>query len=62
MLAIAVTLVFAYWALRVAVPALVRTLRPVLLAVFVFGAVWALFPEATCSIELISKLPVLCSR
>lgn len=61
-LAIAVTLVFAYWALRVAVPALVRTLRPVLLAVLVFGAVWALFPEATCSIELISKLPVLCSR
>jgi hypothetical protein len=61
-LAIAVGLAFAYWALRVAVPAVVRILRPVLLAMFAFGAVWALFPEATCSIELISKLPVLCSR
>jgi len=61
-LAIAVALVFAYWVLRVAVPAVVRILRPVLLAAFVFGAVWALFPEATCSIEPISKLPVLCSR
>lgn len=61
-LAIAVALVFAYWALRVAVPAVVRILRPVLLVAFVFGAVWALFPEATCSIDLISKLPVLCSR
>jgi|GEM_PF-637003 len=61
-LAIAVALVLAYWLLRVAVPALVRVLRPVLIAVFVLAAVWALFPEATCSIELISKLPILCSR
>jgi hypothetical protein len=61
-LAIAVALALAYWALRVAVPAVVRILRPLLLAAFVLGAVWALFPEATCSIELISKLPVLCSR
>jgi len=61
-LAIAVALVFAYWALRVAVPAVMRILRPVLLAAFVLGAVWALFPDATCSIDLISKLPILCAR
>lgn len=61
-LAIAVALALAYWLLRVAVPALVRVLRPLLIAIFVLAAVWALFPEATCSIELISKLPVLCSR
>ncbi len=61
-LAIAVALAFAYWALRVAVPAVLRALRPVLLVVFVLAAVWALFPEKTCSIEGLSKLPVLCAR
>jgi hypothetical protein len=61
-LAIAVALVFAYWALRVAVPAVVRILRPVLLVAFVLAAVWALFPEQTCSIEVLAKLPVICSR
>lgn len=61
-LAIAVGLAVAYWALRIVVPAVVRILRPVLFLVFVLAAVWALFPEATCSIELISKLPVICAR
>ena len=61
-LAIAVGLAFAYWALRVAVPAVVRILRPVLLVAFVLAAVWALFPEAICSIEVLSKLPVICTR
>lgn len=61
-LAIAVGLALAYWALRVAVPAALRVLRPVLFAAFVLAAVWALFPEATCSIELLSKLPTICAR
>ncbi|MBI3197005.1 MAG: hypothetical protein HYZ40_05765 [Rhodospirillales bacterium] len=61
-LAIAVALALAYWMLRVAVPAVLRVLRPVLIAVFVLAAVWVLFPEATCSIELLSKLPVVCAR
>lgn len=61
-LAIAAGLAFAYWALRVAVPAVLSALRPVLFVAFALAAVWALFPEATCSIELISKLPVICAR
>ncbi len=55
-------LALAYWLLRVAVPAVVRVLRPVLIAVFVLAALWALFPEATCSFEVLSKLPVVCAR
>jgi len=61
-LAIAVALALTYWVLRVVVPAVVRVLRPVLIAVFVLAAIWALFPEATCSIEVLSKLPVVCTR
>jgi hypothetical protein len=61
-LAIAVALALAYWGLRVVVPAVLRVLRPVFIVAFLLGAVWALFPEATCSIGLISKLPVVCSR
>ena len=58
-LAVVVGLVVAYWALRVMVPAVLRVLRPVL---FVLAAVWALFPAETCSIEFLSKLPVLCAH
>jgi hypothetical protein len=61
-LAIAVALALAYWVLRVVVPAVLRILRPVFIVAFLLGAVWVLFPEATCSIGLISKLPVVCSR
>ena len=61
-LAIAVALVFAYWALRVAVPAVLRILRPVLFVAFILAAVWILFPEATCSVGVIFTLPVICSR
>lgn len=61
-LAVAVGLAIAYWALRVVVPAVLGALRPVLFVAFALAAVWALFPEATCSIELISKLPVVCAR
>jgi hypothetical protein len=61
-LAIAVALALAYWMLRVAVPVVVRVLRPALIMAFVLAAVWTLFPEATCSIEVLSKLPVVCAR
>ena len=61
-LAVAVALAVAYWVLRFLVPAVLRIMKPVLFAVFVLGAVWALFHEATCSIELIARLPFLCSR
>ena len=61
-LAIAIGLAVAYWALRVAVPVVLQALRPALFVVFVLAAVWALFPEATCSIQLFSKLPILCAR
>ncbi len=61
-LAIAIALALAYWALRFALPAVLRMLWPVLLVAFALAAVWVLFPEATCSIELISKLPVVCAR
>ena len=61
-LVIAAGLAFAYWALRFAVPAVLRILRPVLFVAFALAAAWALFPEATCSIEVISKLPVVCAR
>ncbi len=61
-LAIAVGLAFAYWTLRFAVPAVLRILRPVLVVAFALLAAWALFPEATCSVELIQKIPVICAR
>ena len=61
-LAIAAALAFVYWALRVAVPAVLRIMRPVFFVAFILAAVWALFPEATCSISVISKLPVVCVR
>jgi len=60
--AVVVGLVVAYWALRAMVPAVLRILRPVLFLAIVLAAVWALFPAETCSIELLSRLPVLCAR
>ena len=61
-LAVVVGLVVAYWALRVMVPAVLRVLRPILFLAIVLTAVWALFPAETCSIEFLSKLPVLCAH
>jgi multisubunit Na+/H+ antiporter MnhE subunit len=61
-LAVVVGLVVAYWALRVMVPAVLRILRPFLFLAIVLAAVWALFPTETCSIEFLSKLPLLCAR
>jgi hypothetical protein len=61
-LAIAVALAIVYWALRVVLPAVLRILRPAFFIAFILGAVWIFFPEATCSIGVISKLPVVCVR
>ena len=61
-LAAVVGLLVAYWALRAIVPTVLRILRPVLFLAIVLAAVWALFPAETCSIEFLSRLPVLCAR
>jgi hypothetical protein len=61
-LAVAVGLLVAYGALRVMVPAVLRLLRPVLFLALALAAVFALYPAETCSIELLSRLPVLCAR
>jgi hypothetical protein len=61
-LVVVVGLLAAYWALRVMMPAVLRILRPFLFLAIGLAAVWALFPTETCSIEFLSKLPVLCAR
>ena len=61
-LAVIVALLVAYVALRSVVPAVLRILRPGLFVVIVLLGVWALFPTETCSIELLSRLPLLCRR
>ena len=57
-----VGLLVAYWALRIMVPAVLRILRPFLFLAIVLAAIWVLFPTETCSIEFLSRLPVLCAR
>ena len=59
-LAVIVALLAAYFALRSVVPAVLRMLRPGLFLVIVLLAVWALFPREICSIEVLSRLPLLC--
>ena len=59
-LAVIVALLAAYFALRSVVPAVLRMLRPGLFIVIVLLGVWALFPSETCSIEFLSRLPLLC--
>jgi len=61
-LAVVVALLVAYWMLRVAVPAMLRVLRPLIFAAIVLAAVWALFPTETCSVEIVSRIPVICAR
>ena len=55
-------LLAVYWGLRVMLPAVLRILRPFLFLAIVLAAAWALFPAETCSIEFLSRLPVLCAR
>lgn len=61
-LAVIVALLVAYVALRAIVPSVLRLLRPVLFLALVLLAVWVLYPSETCSIEFLSKLPILCVR
>jgi hypothetical protein len=61
-LAVIVGLLAAYLALRSVVPTVLRLLRPGLFLVIVLLGVWALFPAETCSIDLLSRLPLLCRR
>jgi hypothetical protein len=61
-LAVIVVLIVAYFALRSVVPAVLRMLRPGLFLVIVLLGVWALFPTEICSIEFLSRLPLLCRR
>ena len=61
-LAVIVALLAAYFALRSVVPAVLRMLRPGLFLVIVLLGVWALFPTEICSVEFISRLPLLCRR
>lgn len=61
-LAVIVALLVAYVALRAILPVALRLLRPVLFFALVLLAVWVLYPSEICSIEFLSKLPVLCAR
>ena len=61
-LAIVAAALLAYWLLRVAVPAAVRLVRPVLLLLLAVAVLWAVFPNEMCSMPWASKLPVLCVR
>lgn len=61
-LAVIVALLVAYFALRSVVPAVLRMLRPGLFLIVVLLGVWALFPAEICSIEFLSRLPLLCRR
>ena len=59
-LAVVVGLLLAYVAVRAIVPPVLRLLRPALFLVFVLVAVRLLYPAQFCSIELLSRVPVLC--
>ena len=61
-LAVVLGLLAGYWALRVMVPAILRILWPFLLLALVLAAVWVIYPTETCSIEFLSRLPIVCAR
>lgn len=61
-LAVVLGLLAAYWTLSVVIPVVLRVLRPFIFAAIVLVAVWALFPKETCSIEIVSKIPIICAR
>jgi hypothetical protein len=60
--AVIVGLLVAYLALRSVVPTVLRLLKPALLIVIVLLGLWAVFPAETCSIEFMSRLPLVCRR
>jgi hypothetical protein len=61
-IAVIVGLLVAYLALRSIVPTVLRLLKPALLIVIVLLGLWAVFPTETCSIEFLSRLPLICRR
>lgn len=62
MIAVIVGLLVAYLALRSVVPTVLRLLKPALLILIVLLGLWAVLPTETCSIEVLSRLPLLCRR
>ena len=63
-LAVVVGLLVGYLVLRAILPAVLRLVRWALFLALVLFGVWALFPAETCSIEVLSRLPIpiLCAR
>jgi hypothetical protein len=61
-LAVVIGLLIAYWALQILLPVVLRVLRPVIFLAIILVAVWALFPTEVCSLEMLSKIPMLCAR
>ena len=61
-LAVVIGLLVAYWALQVLLPVVLRVLRPFICLAIILAAVWALCPTETCSIEILSKIPMICAR
>jgi hypothetical protein len=57
-----VGLLVAYLVLRSVVPTVLRLLKPALLILIVLLGLWAVFPTETCSIEVLSRLPLICRR
>ena len=51
-----------HWLMRNMGPTVLRILRPFLLLAFVLAVLWAVYPAEMCSIEFLSKLPILCGR
>ena len=61
-LAVVVGLLVAYWALQFLLPVVLRVLRPFIFLAIILAAVWALFPTEVCSVEILSKIPMICAR
>ena len=61
-IAVIAGLLIAYLALRSVVPTVLRLLKPALLILIVLLGLWTVFPTEICSIEVLSKLPLICRR
>jgi hypothetical protein len=61
-IAVIVGLLVAYLALRSVVPTVLRLLKPALFILIVLLGLGAVFPTETCSIEVLSRLPLICRR
>jgi hypothetical protein len=61
-IAVIMGLLVAYLVLRSIVPTVLQLLKPALLILVVLLGLWAVFPTETCSIEVLSRLPLICRR